>query len=101
MGLQRVRPHEEGSARAELEVRDLQLGALPADDRPVLAPVELERLARAEGQRHEGASPGGLLGLMAARMPRPCEGRHAVVGALVAERGQVGVHLLEGAPLLA
>ncbi|MBB3983110.1 hypothetical protein GGR44_002797 [Sphingobium fontiphilum] len=38
----------EGPAVAELEVRHLQLGAHAGDDRPVLAPVELERLPRCE-----------------------------------------------------
>ena len=56
VGLQRVGPEQEGSAVAQLEVRDLQLGALAGDDGPVLAPVELERLASAEGQRHGGAA---------------------------------------------
>ena len=61
VGLQQIGPHDEGPAVAELDMGDLQLGALAADHRPVLAPVELERLARLEDQRHEGAAAGGLI----------------------------------------
>src|SRR3546814_18438558 len=39
------------STVAEFEVRYLELGTDPGNDRPVLAPVELERLSRSEGQR--------------------------------------------------
>ena len=63
---------------AELEVRDLQLGALAGDDGPVLAPVELESFTGTEGQRYEGAASGGLLGLVALGGPRSGEGGHAV-----------------------
>ena len=101
VGLQRVGAQQERSAVAELEVGDLQLGALARDDRPVLAPVELEGLARAEAQGHEGAASGGLLDLVSACRPRPREGRHAVVGTVEAEHDEVGVHLLQGPPLLA
>jgi len=40
--LQQVSAQEERSAMTELELRDLQLGALAVDDGPVLAPIELE-----------------------------------------------------------
>jgi hypothetical protein len=39
--LQEIGPHQEGPAVAELEVGDLQLGALAADNGMFLAPVEL------------------------------------------------------------
>jgi hypothetical protein len=45
VGLGQVGPHEEGAAVAQLEVRDLELGADAIDLDPVLAPVELECLA--------------------------------------------------------
>jgi hypothetical protein len=38
---------------AELELRDRELLPLLADDRPVLAPVELERFARCKHEWHE------------------------------------------------
>jgi hypothetical protein len=44
---------EEGVAATELEIRDLQLGALAIDDGPVLAPVELERFAGRKPERNE------------------------------------------------
>jgi hypothetical protein len=47
MGLEEIGPHEEGTAVAELEVRHLQLGAHAIADRPILAPVKLERLMSA------------------------------------------------------
>ena len=99
--LQQVGPHVEGPAVAELEVRNLQLGALAAEHGPVLAPVELEGLAGLEDQRHEGAAASGLLGFLALERPVSREGGHAVVGAVVAELHELGVHLLQGAPLLA
>jgi hypothetical protein len=82
--LQRIGPHDERPAVRQLEVRHLQLGALTADDRPVLAPVELEGLAWLEHQRHEGAAPAGLL------LPLPIafqarKGRDPVVGAVIAQ----------------
>jgi hypothetical protein len=40
--LQEIGPDDEGPAVAQLRMRHLQLGALIADDRPVLRPVELE-----------------------------------------------------------
>ena len=49
VGLLQVGPENEGAAVGELEVGDLQLGSLPADDRPIFRPVELERLAGHEG----------------------------------------------------
>ena len=79
----------------------LQLGAHAGDHGPVLAPVELESLARAEGQGHEGAAPRGLLGHQALLVPKPGKSRDPVVGAGIAQRLQIGVHLLDGTPLLA
>lgn len=44
VGLKEIGPHGEGPAVAELEVRHLKLGTHATQDRPVLAPVELECL---------------------------------------------------------
>ena len=38
MGLLRIGPENEGAAIGELEVGDLQLGPLAADDRPIFRP---------------------------------------------------------------
>ena len=46
--LQWIGADEEGAAVAKLDMSCLQLHPLAADDRPILAPVELERLARLE-----------------------------------------------------
>ena len=79
MRLQRIGPHGEGAAVAELEVRDLKLGALTADDRPIFRPVELERLAGVERKRHEGASPARLHLTLALFPPGPRKGGNASI----------------------
>ena len=99
--LQEIGAQVERPAVAELEVRHLQLGAHSANDRPVLAPVELEGLTGTEGQGNEGASAGGLLGHHALLLPQPGKGGNPVVGAGIAQGLQISVHLLDGAPLLA
>src|SRR5690606_28930849 len=53
MRLKDIGAHEERAAVTELEVRDLKLGANTANDRPVLAPVKLERLSRRKRKRHK------------------------------------------------
>ena len=77
--LQRIGPHDEGAAERQLEMRDLQLGPLAAQDRPVLAPVELEGFAGLERQRHERAAPGALLFPYPLGLPGPAEGCHPAV----------------------
>jgi len=99
MGLLRIGPENEGAAVAELEVSDLQFGPLATDDRTVFRPVELERFARQKRQRNEHAAAARLLFLLPSGLPVASEGRHAIVGAVVAEDGQIGVQLL-GRPLL-
>ena len=78
---------------------DLQFGPLAADDRPIFRPVELEGLARQKRQRHEHAAAARLLFLLPGGLPVAGEGRHAIVGAVVAQRAQVGVQL-QNRPLL-
>ena len=99
VGLLRIGAENEGAAVGELDVSDLQLGPLAGDDRPVFRPVELERLAGQERQRHEHAAAARLLFLLPSGLPVASEGRHAIVGAVVTEGGQIGVQLL-GRPLL-
>ena len=101
VGLEKVCPHDEGPAVRQLRVRHLQLDPFPAQHRPVLAPVELERLTRRKGQRHEGAAPARLGVPLAFRLPGPYERRHPAVGAPVAQLDQIVVHLPRRAPLLA
>jgi hypothetical protein len=101
MRLLRVGAEEERTAVGELEVGDLQLRPLARDDRPILRPVELERFAGQERQRHERAATTGLLLPMPRRLPLSRKGRHAIVGAVVAEGDQISVQLLDRPLLLA
>ena len=80
---------------------DLQFGPFARDDRPVFRPVELERLARQKSQRHERAAATGLFLPMPRRLPLAGECGHAIVGAVVAQRDQIGVQLLARPFLLA
>ena len=91
MGLLQIGPQDEGAAVGELEVGDLQLGPLAADDRPVLRPVELEGLAWLERQGHVGAATAGLLLPLPGGLPLARERRHAIVGARVSKADQIGV----------
>src|SRR5271155_1136513 len=75
MGLLRIGAENEGAAIGELEVSDLQFGALAADDRPIFRPVELERLARQKRQRNENAAAARLLLLLPGGLPVASEGR--------------------------
>ena len=49
VGLQQIGAHDERPAVRQLGVSHLQLGALTAQKCPILAPVELEGLARRKG----------------------------------------------------
>jgi hypothetical protein len=82
-------------------VGNLQFGPLAADDRPILAPVELERFARLEGQGHEGAAPNSLLFSLSIRLPGAGIGGHAAIGTLKSKRNQISMQLLDRALLLA
>ena len=99
VSLLRIGAENEGAAVGELDVSDLQFGPLAGDDRPIFRPVELERLARQKRKRHEHAADARLLFLLPGGLPVVSEGRHAIVGAVVTEGGQIGVQLL-GRPLL-
>ena len=101
MGLLRIGPENEGAAIGELEVGDLQLGPLAADDRPIFRPVELKRLARQERQRYENAATAGLLFSLPGGLPVAGEGRHPIIGAVIAQSAQIGVQLLDRPLLLA
>jgi len=97
----RIGSQREGAAVGQLHMSDLQLGALAGDDRPVLRPVELERLSRHKGQGHEGAAAAGLLLAQPGCLPVAGKGRHPIVRPLIAEARQIGVQLLDRALVLA
>ena len=71
VGLQQIGPNNERPAVRQLGMGHLQLGALAAQNGPVLTPVELEGLARSEHQGHEGAAPAGLLLSLPPSFPGP------------------------------
>ncbi len=79
----------------------LQLGALAAQNRKILAPVELEGIAGRKMQRHKGPAPRRLLLTLAVRLPLSRKGCHAGIRAGEAKRHQIGVQLLHGPPLFA
>ena len=101
MGLQGIGSQEKGAAVRQLDMGDLKLRALSADNCEVLAPVELERFAGAESQRDEGAAPRRLLLALSVSPPIPGKSRNPVVGTGKPERHQIGVHLLQRLPLFA
>ena len=87
----------ERAARAQLHVGHPQPVVDAADDQPLFAPVELERLAEFERQRHEGV---GRYGLAFAQAPRTNEVGDAAVAALVAGRLDLDVQRTRRAPLV-
>ena len=64
---------------------DLELYALAADDREVLAPVELERFTSTKGQRNERPSTRRLLLTLPIYPPFSREGCHTIVRTSEAE----------------
>jgi hypothetical protein len=101
MRLQWIGSDDEGPAVAELAMRNLQLGPGAADDSKILAPVELEGFAQPKRQRHEGAPARSPLNLLAFLLPGPGEGRHSIVGAVIAKADQVTIQLLDRSTLFA
>lgn len=101
MGLQQIRPDQKGPAVRQLDVGDLQLRALTAQDGEILAPVELERLTRAKRQWYEGAAPCRLLLSLPIGPPVTRKSRDPIVGPVKSENHQISMHLLQRPPLLA
>ena len=85
----------------QLGMGNLQLGHLAVQHGIVLAPVELEGLARLENQRHERPAPAGLLFILKLGPPSPRKGGHPVIRAIVTQLHQITVQLLGGPLLLA
>ena len=101
VGLKRVRSHDEDPAVRQLGVRDLKLDAFASENGPVLAPVELERLARCKGQRNERPSSRSMLLGVPIRFPVAHEGCDTIVRAVIAQAKQIGVQLTRCTSLLA
>jgi hypothetical protein len=83
--LQQIRPDQKAPAVRQLDLGDLQLRALAAQNGKILAPVELERLARTKRKGHEGAAPCRLLLPLPIDLPVTRKSRDPVVGALKSE----------------
>ena len=101
MGLQQISPDQKGSAVRQLNVGNLQLRPLATQDRKILAPIELECLARPKRQGHEDAAPCRLLIPLPIGPPVTRKCGDPVVGAIKSENHQIRMHLLQRSPLLA
>ncbi|QIE30514.1 hypothetical protein SBC2_85910 (plasmid) [Caballeronia sp. SBC2] len=86
---------------AELELRDLQLGALAIDDGPILAPIELKGFTQRKDQRHKGSSRGISGALLLLLSPASCECRNSIIRPGETQGAQVCVDLLKRSALLA
>jgi len=101
MCLQGIGAQQVGAAVRQLDMCNLQLRALTAENREVLAPVELEGLPGAESQRNKGAAASCLLVALTICPPLSRKGRHPVVGTGEAKHHEIGMHLLQRLPVLA
>lgn len=75
-------------------MRHLQLDPLATDIGPVLAPVELESLPRRKCQRHKGSSVCRMLRALPFAFPCTNEGGNALIGAVISQLHQIGMHQL-------
>ncbi len=96
VALARVGHQPERPRGAQLHVRDLHPVVDAAHHQPLLAPVELERLAQLEGQRYEGVDCSPLALALA---PGPNEVGHPRVAAVAAGPLDLGIQRLGRAPL--
>ena len=96
VALARIGNEPEGTAAAQLGMGHLQTPAQPAHPGVLGTPVELERVAQGELQRHEStlADLARLLG-----SPAPGKGRHPAVATGVALLDQTFVQGLDGAAI--
>ena len=94
MRLQQIGPHQKCPAVRQLDMRHLQLDPLATDIGPIFAPVELERLAWCEHQRHESSTIRRVMRPLPFAFPLPDEGCNTLVGAVISKLHQIGVHQL-------
>ena len=76
----------------QLDVGHLKLGTLSTQNGEVVAPVELEGIARTEEQGHKGPPSCRLLLMLMVCAPVPRKGGHAAAETCEAELDQIGVH---------
>ncbi|KKN97753.1 hypothetical protein LCGC14_0152650 [marine sediment metagenome] len=79
MRLQPIGPDQKCAAVRQLDMGDLKLEAFAPDIGPVLAPVELERLAWLKDQRHENTTVSRMLSTLSFALPVPHEGRDTLI----------------------
>ena len=101
MRLQQISPHQKCPAVRQLDMRDLQLDTLAADIGPVLAPIELESLARREHQRHESSTICRVMRTLPVTLPFPHKGRNTFVGTVISKLYKIGMHQLRRSAFLA
>jgi len=99
--LQQISPDQKGPAVRQLNMGDLQLCALTAQNGKILAPVELECLARAKRQWHKGAASRRLLLSLPIDPPVTRKSRDPAIGPVKPEHHQIGMQLLQCSPMLA
>ena len=97
VALRRIGHQPERARRAQLQVRKLDPTVDAADDQTFFAPVELERVAKLEAQRHEGARGADLALLVSPGADVVGQPR---VAALVAQGLQLHMQRACRAPLI-
>ena len=85
----------------QLDMCDLQLGAVAADHGMVLAPIELEGLAGPESQGNKDAAPCRVLFALAFGRPLAGKRGHPVVGTGEPESDEIGMQVRQRPALLA
>jgi len=89
--LQKIGANKKRPAIRQLRMSDLQFDPLVADDRPIFTPVELERFAWLERQRHKDAAATRLLFSLSIRFPVADKGGHAAIRAVEAKSRQISM----------
>ena len=94
VGLQQIGADHKSAAVRQLDMGDLQLGALTGQNRKILTPVELDRFAKVKSQRNKGATPRRLAFSLPIKSPVTGKRRNPVVGARKPKHHQIGMQLL-------
>ena len=85
----------------QLDIGNLQLGPLAAEEAIILAPIELERLTRTKGQRNASAAPRRLVLSLPIRPPVTGKDRSPAIRTGEAQSHEIRMQLLHRAPRLA
>jgi len=101
VSLQKRGTNQKRPAVRQLDMGDLQLCPLAAEEGKILTPVELERLPRTKSQRDESAAPRRLLLSLPICSPISGKSRNPTVGPREPEGHKIGMQLLQRPALLA